>query len=368
LDARQTPLYRQHVQLGARMVPFAGFSMPIQYAGIRQEHEAVRRRAGLFDVSHMGNFFVRGSGALSYLQNLTTNNVAKLQPGDVQYSALCLPTGGVIDDILVYALEPESYMVVVNASNIEKDWNWFQEHRNGASITLENRSSELAIISLQGPKAEDILRKLTPAPLENLGTYKCSRAHIAGIDMWFARTGYTGEDGFEFFPESGKAEALWQALLEAGAVDGLEPVGLGARDTLRLEAGYSLYGHELSDSINPLEAGLSWITDLDKGDFIGSEALLKIRTEGLKRKMTGIEMNELAIPREGCAVLHNGKAVGAVTSGTLSPTLGKGIALALVEPAAAERGTTLEIEIRGVAKPGRAVNRAFYKRPKAVAA
>jgi aminomethyltransferase len=365
---KQTPLYAQHVRLGAKMAPFAGFSMPIQYSGIRQEHDAVRKCAGLFDVSHMGNFFVKGPGARAYLQQLTTNNVSRLHPGDVQYSALCLPSGGVIDDILVYALEQDSFMVVVNASNIQKDWTWFQEHRTSQAFTLEDRSEETTILSLQGPKAEKILRKLTPLPLGDIATYKCSHGKIAGIEMLFARTGYTGEDGFELFPLAHQASSVWEALIEAGAGEDLEPVGLGARDTLRLEAGYSLYGHELSETINPLEAGLGWITDLTQDDFIGREALLKIRTVGLKRKMTGIEMEELAIPREGCEVSVDGLPVGVVTSGTLSPTLGKGIALALVASVHAERGVPLGVNIRGGIKVGRSTNRAFYRRPKSVSA
>lgn len=339
--------------------------MPIQYAGIRQEHEAVRQCAGLFDVSHMGNFFVHGPDAVAFLQWITTNDMSGLYPGDVQYSALCLPEGGVIDDILVYCLASDSYMIVVNASNIDKDWAWFQEHQKGFDVVLENRSEDTGIISLQGPQAEGILRKLTDAPLESLSTYKCSRAVIAGCQMSYARTGYTGEDGFEFFPASNQAVMLWRALLEAGTPEGLEPVGLGARDTLRLESGYSLYGHELSERINPLEAGLGWITDFDKGDFVGRDALAKLKASGLKRKMTGIEMLEQAIPRDGFAVHHEGRQVGVVTSGTSSPTLGKGIALALVETALAEKGTLLQIEIRGTLKAGKAVNRAFYKRSKA---
>lgn len=363
---KQTPLYHEHLRLGAKMAPFAGFSMPIQYSGIRQEHEAVRMRAGLFDVSHMGNFFVRGSGALDYLQWLTTNNVAKLQPGEVQYSALCFPDGGVVDDILVYSLAPQSYMIVVNASNIEKDWNWFQEQQKGFDVVLENLSAEISIISLQGPKALEILARLTPDSLANLPTYSCKYITVSGVHMLVSRTGYTGEDGFELFPETEKTVAIWKDLLEAGTSDGIEPIGLGARDTLRLESGYSLYGHELSDSINPLEAGLGWITDLNKGDFIGREALLKVKETGLQRKMTGIVMDELAIPRGDCEVTRDGKTVGIVTSGTLSPTLGKGIALALVESSEAERGTMLGIRIRGSEKTGRACNRYFYKRPKAV--
>jgi aminomethyltransferase len=363
-EIKQTPLHAWHVAQGAKMAPFAGFSMPIQYSGIRQEHDAVRARAGLFDVSHMGNFFVRGPGALAYLQNLTTNNVAKLVPGDVHYSALCYPDGGVIDDILVYALGPDAYMVVVNAANIPKDWDWFLQHRDGFDCELENRSESLSILSLQGPESEAILRALAPGYDGTLKTYKCARLRVAGLDILVGRTGYTGEDGFEFFPEAADAEFLWKALMEAGASRGVLPIGLAARDTLRLESGYSLYGHELSASINPLEAGLGWITDLDKTDFVGRAALLKVRENGPARKMTGIEMTDLAIPREGCEVFRDGRPVGVVTSGTLSPTLGKGIALALVEPAAAERGTDLQVSIRGALKPAKAVARTFYKRPK----
>ena len=348
------------------MAPFAGFSMPIQYSGIRQEHDAVRARAGLFDVSHMGNFFVRGPGALAFLQNLTTNNVAKLAPGDVHYSALCYPDGGVIDDILVYALKPDEYMVVVNASNIPKDWDWFVQHRDGFDCQLENASESLSILSLQGPESEAILRELAPAYDGSLKTYKCGTLNVAGFDILVGRTGYTGEDGFEFFPKAADTQALWDALVKAGSAHGVLPIGLAARDTLRLESGYSLYGHELTASINPLEAGLGWITDLDKSDFVGRAALAKIREEGPARKMTGIEMTDLAIPREGCEVWHGGRKVGVVTSGTLSPTLGKGIALALVEPAAAVRGADLEVSIRGALKPAKAVPRTFYKRTKPV--
>jgi aminomethyltransferase len=351
------------------MAPFAGFSMPIQYSGIRQEHEAVRTRAGLFDVSHMGNFTVRGPGALAYLQRMTVNNVAKLTPGDVQYSALCRPDGGVIDDILVYCVAKNDYMVVVNAANIAKDWNWCADHHKKweADCEMENVSEALSILSLQGPAAEAIFRALAPDYDGSLKNYQCATLAVNGVSMLVGRTGYTGEDGFEFYPKAEDTVALWSALLEAGESHGILPIGLAARDTLRLESGYSLYGHELTDAINPLEAGLAWITDLDsenKGDFLGRDALLTIRDVGPARKLTGLLMEELAIPREGCSVLRDGKVVGVVTSGTLSPTLGKGIALALVEPSSGERGTALEVEIRGAGKPAKAVGRAFYKRPK----
>lgn len=366
-ELKRTPLHDWHVARGAKMAPFAGFSMPIQYSGIRQEHEAVRTRAGLFDVSHMGNFFVRGPGAADYLQRLTTNDVARLAPGDVQYSALCRDDGGVIDDVIVYALKPGEYMVVVNAANIEKDWARFREKLGdnpGADCTLENRSEAVSILSLQGPEAKSILRKLAPDFDDALKGYQCVFLHVAGVRMLVGRTGYTGEDGFEFYPEAGEAASLWKSLMAAGEGHGLLPAGLAARDTLRLEAGYSLYGHELLESVNPLEAGLGWITVLDKGDFAGRDALLKVREAGPARKLTGLEMEERAIPREGCEVLHDGRSVGVVTSGTLSPTLGKGIALALVEPASAARGTVLHVGIRGALKPARTVPRSFYKRSK----
>jgi aminomethyltransferase len=369
---KQTPLHAWHVAQGAKMAPFAGFSMPIQYSGIRQEHEAVRTRAGLFDVSHMGNFTVKGPGALAYLQRMTTNNAAKLAVGDVQYSAFCNPEGGVIDDILVYRFGAVDYMIVVNAANIAKDWNWCADHHKKweADCEMENVSEALSILSLQGPAAEAIFRTLVPSFDGALKTYQCGTFEVLGVPTRVGRTGYTGEDGFEFYPEAEHAEALWKALLAAGEPHGILPIGLAARDTLRLESGYSLYGHELSDSINPLEAGLGWITDLDsdnKGDFLGRGALEAIRGAGVGRKMTGLVMDELAIPREGCAVFRNGVVVGTVTSGTLAPTLGKGIALALVEPEAAVKGTPLDVEIRGAHKPAKAAPRTFYKRAKVAA-
>lgn len=351
------------------MAPFAGFSMPIQYSGIRQEHEAVRARAGLFDVSHMGVFTLKGPGALAYLQRMTINDVSKLAPGDVQYSAFCNREGGVIDDILVYRFAPTEYMIVVNASNVTKDWNWCADHHKEweADCEMENVSGALAILSLQGPASEAIFRSLVPSFDGSMKNHQCGRFVVCGIPVRVGRTGYTGEDGFEFYPEADKAEMLWKILLAAGEPHGILPVGLAARDTLRLEAGLSLYGHELSEDVHPLESGLGWITALDndrKGDFLGRAALLALRDAGVTRRMTGIVMDELAIPREGCAVYRDGVVVGTVTSGTLAPTLGKGIALARVAEDAASKGTALEVEIRGVRKPGKAVPRTFYKRTK----
>ncbi len=351
------------------MAPFAGFSMPIQYSGIRQEHEAVRTRVGLFDVSHMGNFFVRGPEAKEFLQRLTTNDVTRLAPGDVQYSALCREDGGLLDDILVYRFAPTEYMIVVNAANLPKDRDWFEARLRewGNDCAFEDASDSLSILSLQGPAAEAVFRSLVPSFDGSMTTYRCGTFVVCGMPMRIGRTGYTGEDGFEFYPAAEHAATLWNILMKAGAPHGILPVGLAARDTLRLEAGYSLYGHELSESVTSLEAGLGWITALDKGDFVGRDALLEFRTQGVPRKITGIEMAERAIPREGCPVFHEDRQVGVVTSGTLSPTLGKGIALALVESPAAARGTVLEVDIRGARKPATVVARAFYKRAKAVA-
>ena len=277
---KKTPLYDIHVALGAKMVPFAGFSMPVQYSGIRQEHEAVRKAVGLFDVSHMGNFFITGKDAGTFLQKVAVNNVDKLKDMDVQYSALCYPDGTVVDDILVYRLGEGRYKMVVNASNIDKDFKWLSEQAGklaGAGIrdvALRDASAELCILSLQGPRALDTARKVMDDDPAAVGTYKAGRGRVNGVaDTLYSRTGYTGEDGFEFYPENHNAPALWTALMKAGSEYGILPVGLGARDTLRLEAGYSLYGHELSVKTNLIEAGLGWITSLDKGDFIGREAL-----------------------------------------------------------------------------------------------
>jgi aminomethyltransferase len=360
---KQTPLHPAHVALGAKMVPFAGYSMPVQYSGIRQEHEAVRKAAGLFDVSHMGNFFVSGKGARAFLQKATVNNVDKLRPMDVQYSALCYADGTVVDDILVYNLGGDAYKLVVNASNIGKDFAWLESLRTG-DVVLRNASEELCILSLQGPRSLEIARKVMDLDPASVATYKAGRGMVNGVETLFSRTGYTGEDGFEFYPENRHAPALWQALLDAGSGYGILPVGLGARDTLRLEAGYSLYGHELSDKTNLLEAGLGWITDLEKGDFVGREALAEKKSGGLEKKMVGLELLELAIPREGCAVRAGGEEVGTVTSGTMSPTLGKGIALAYVKPSHARLGTELEVVIRDAGKKARVVGRNFYKRKK----
>jgi aminomethyltransferase len=368
-EPRKTPLYDIHVALGAKMVPFAGFSMPVQYSGIRQEHEAVRKAVGLFDVSHMGNFFVTGKGAFGFLQRATVNDVSKLAEMDAQYSALCYPNGTVVDDILVYRLGPERFKLVVNASNIGKDFDWLESLRKadpeGASVEILDASSELGILSLQGPQALAVAASVMQSDPAKVATYKAGFGKVLGADMLYSRTGYTGEDGFEFFPENRHLPALWKALLEAGSRYGILPIGLGARDTLRLEAGYSLYGHELTDKTNLIEAGLGWITALGKGEFTGRAALApKAQPGGMERKVVGLEMLELAIPREGAIVRAQGKDIGVVTSGTMSPTLGKGIAMAYLSVPFAKTGTEVEVMIRDAGKRAKVVSRNFYKRAK----
>lgn len=338
--------------------------MPVQYSGIRQEHEAVRKAVGLFDVSHMGNFYVTGNDAKAFLQQTTVNNVEKLGTMDVQYSALCYEDGTVVDDILVYCLGTNHYKLVVNASNNEKDFNWLMSHKTG-DVNLVNASGELGILSLQGPRALEVAAKVMQADPHEVATYRAGYGSVNGVNMYYSRTGYTGEDGFEFFPENKDLPSLWNRLLEVGTSYGIMPIGLGARDTLRLEAGFSLYGHELSNQTNLLEAGLGWITDLSKSDFVGKNALMTKKSGGLLRKIVGIELLELAIPREGCIVRSHGKDVGVVTSGTMSPTLGKGIAMAYVETSFSKLGTELEVVIRDSGKKAKVISRNFYKRLKA---
>ncbi len=362
-EIKTTPLHSRHLALGGKMIGFAGYDMPVQYSGIKQEHEAVRTRAGLFDVSHMGNLIFRGRGAREFLNRAAVNNVEKLVPGQVQYSALCYPNGTVVDDILIYALSQDEYMVVVNAANREKDLQWLYSLKPEAT-EIEDAGNRLGILSLQGPRSENIASRLVEDDLQDFGYYQVRRGKVGGMHMVYSRTGYTGEDGFEFYPESSDAGALWDALLEAGAEHDILPIGLGARDTLRLEAGYSLYGHEISDQTNLLEAGLGWITDFEKGDFMGREALQAKREKGLERKLMGLEMLELAIPREGCVVAKEGQAGGVVTSGTLSPTLNKGIALAYLPVAWAASDAQVDVVIRGQAKPAHVGKRTFYRRVK----
>jgi aminomethyltransferase len=359
---KRTPLYPLYERWGAKTVEFGGWEMPVQFTSILQEHEAVRTRAGLFDVSHMGELEVTGPDAAALVQRLATNDVGRLQPGMAMYSPVCHPHGGCVDDVLVYCFAPDRYWVVVNAANTEKDYAWFREHVASEDVQVVNRSEEIALLALQGPLAAAVLQSLTDVSLDTLRYYRFTEGQVAGVKAVVSRTGYTGEDGFELYIASGDAPALWDALLEAGAPHGVVPCGLGARDTLRLEARLPLYGHELTDDITPLEAGLGMFVKFDKGDFIGREALMRQKEAGVARKIIGIQVTDRGIPRAGQTVLADGQPVGRVTSGTMSPTLKVPIALALVDARYAEIGTPLQVDVRGKALSARVVKTPFYKR------
>ncbi len=361
---KRTPLYDEHRAIGARLVEFGGWEMPVQYSGIIEEHRAVRTAAGVFDVSHMGEFIVEGAGALDFLECLVPNNVGKLEVNQALYSQICNEQGGTVDDLLVYHLGPDRYMVVVNAGTMEKDWAWFQDHAAGHDdVTLENRTKQTALIAVQGPEALAILAPLAGIDIAGIAYYHCAAGEVAGISCIISRTGYTGEDGFELYHDAGDAPRLWQAILAAGKSHGLLPAGLGARDTLRLEAGLCLYEHELDESITPLEADLGWSVRLKKEhDFIGRAALAQQKEAGPPRKRVGLILTDRGVPRADCAILHDGEPVGVVTSGTMSPTLGKPIAMGFVPPALAAPGTALAIEIRGRPVAAEVVPLPFYKR------
>jgi aminomethyltransferase len=358
---KHTPLHAQHVAAGGKMVPFAGYSMPVQYAtGIMAEHRAVRTAAGLFDVSHMGEFFVHGPEALAYLQHLTTNDVSRLEVGQAQYSAILTPDGGVIDDCIAYR-HPEHYMVVVNAGNHARDIAWFREHAEGREVEVHDRSHEIGLLALQGPAAQRILAGSTDADLDAIRYYHFAAGEVAGRQATISRTGYTGEDGFELYLDAADAATVWNALLDAGAGRGLIPAGLGARDGLRLEVGYALHGNDLDDRTTPLEAGLGWIVKLDKGSFIGREALVKQKEDGLARKLAGFVMQERGFPRHGYEIRVDGEPVGEVTSGIHSPMLDRGIGMAYVPPDAARTGTIIHVVIRDREVPAEVTRPPFYK-------
>lgn len=331
---KKTPLNRIHCEAGGRMVEFGGWEMPVQYSGVIAEHLAVRQSAGLFDVSHMGEIEVAGPEAFAFLQYATINDVAALVDGQVQYSALCYPDGGVVDDLTLYRFNQDRYLLCVNASNTDKDFSWLQkilDESQYSDLILTDRSPEFAQLALQGPKAAQILARITDLDLDGIGTYYFAEGKVAGVEMIVSRTGYTGEDGFELYLPAQDAEIVWQQLMQHGEGVGLVPVGLGARDTLRLEKAYALYGHELTADILPLEARLGWITKLDKGEFVGRQALLDAKAHGIKRNLIALKLAGSGVPREGYPVLLEGRKVGYVTSGTMSPSLKEGIALALVE-------------------------------------
>jgi aminomethyltransferase len=355
---KRTPLYDAHVKAGARMVPFGGWEMPVQYAGIIEEHRTVRTAVGLFDVSHMGEFEVEGPDALGALQRLTTNDVAALDIGQVQYSALCYPDGGIVDDLTVYRVGADRYMLTVNAGNIDKDWEWVTSHGGGAR--WRNVSAETALVAVQGPKAEALVGRLTERDVTRIGYYRFAHGAVAGVRTLISRTGYTGEDGFELYVAAGDATRLWATLLETGRADGVAPIGLGARDTLRLEMRYALYGNDIDATTNPLEAGLGWIVKPGKGPFIGRDAIDKVRAAGPARRLVGLEMAERAVARHGYPVVKDGAPIGVVTSGSYGPSVDRYIAMAYVATPHAAVGTELGVEIRGQAKPARVVKTPFY--------
>lgn len=360
---KKTPLYEAHLEAGAKMVDFAGWMMPVRYGSDIEEHKAVRLAAGLFDVSHMGEIRVRGEGALAFLQRVTPNDVAKLEVGRCHYSALLTPQATYVDDLLIYHLDQDDYLVVVNASNIEADFAWLDDQPH-PGCEIENQSDKFALLALQGPKAKEILARHTNADLDAIRYYGFAQdQEVAGAPCLISRTGYTGEDGFELYLPPEDAPRVWRALLAGGADLGLKPAGLGARDTLRLEAGMALYGHEIDAGTTPLEANLGWVVKLGKGDFLGRDVLLAQKEQGPLRKLVGFTMVGKGIARQGYKVFWQGAEAGEVRSGTFSPTLEKAIGTAYVPATAVAPGTPLEIEIRGKRIEAVVAPMPFYKRP-----
>ena len=363
---KQTPLLAEHRVAGARLVDFAGWEMPIQYSGVVDEYHTVRTRAGLFDVSHMGRIAVSGPSAQHFLQTITTNNVAALQPWRAQYSMVCNQRGGIQDDIFVYALgHPNEYLVCVNASNHDKIYSWvLEKSRDVPGCRIQDRSADMAQIALQGPAARDVVSTLGLSTLERLKLRESAMVEISGVQCLVARTGYTGEFGYEVYV-MGSAGTVWNALLEAGQIFGVKAAGLGARDLLRLEMGYLLYGNDISEDRTPLEAGVEWAVSFAKGDFIGREALWSQKQSGPTRRLVAFELLEKGVPRHGFAILdaETSKPIGEVTSGNLSPILQKGIGLGYVQSASSATGTSIAIDIRGKAFPATIITPPFYKKP-----
>lgn len=346
---KHTPFTEKHIALGAKMAPFAGYNMPISYSGILDEHQAVRRNAGVFDVSHMGEFILKGENALDLIQRTTTNDASKLTAGKAQYSCFTNDNGGIVDDLLVYCIEPNKvYMIVANASNIERDWAWLQQH-NTANAEMHNISEATCLLAIQGPNATKILQPLTDMDILNLKYYTFVKGTFAGVpNVLISATGYTGAGGVEIYFENkeGAADAIWNAIFEVGGPQGLKPIGLAARDTLRLEMGYCLYGNDIDDTTSPLEAGLSWITKFSK-DFTAKDILERQKKEGVERKLVGFEMIDKGIPRHGYEIKdQSGMAIGYVTSGTQSPSLGKAIGMGYVRTAFSTLDTEILVKVR----------------------
>lgn len=362
-ELKRTPLYQNHLDLGGKIVPFAGWELPVLYSSVIEEHKNVRQHAGLFDVSHMGEVFVEGKDAESALQYMTCNDVSQLADGEAQYSAIINPEGGVVDDIIIYRFNQESFLICVNASNAEKDFKWFVEHNN-FSCDFINRSNEFGQIALQGPKSCLIANELSPSfNVDNVKYFSFAEGEIAGIKVIAARTGYTGEDGFEFFVKAEETSALWNAILEAGQGFNLLPAGLGARDSLRLEACYPLHGHELSDEISAIESGIGWTVKLDKGDFIGKSVLEDHKNNGSPRKLKGFYVLDKGIVREGAVLFDDsGSQIGVCTSGTKTPTVEKALGLALLNTENTKLGSNFLADVRGRKLRCEVVKTPFYKR------
>jgi aminomethyltransferase len=358
---KRTPLYEEHRRLGGKIVPFAGYEMPVQYpTGILAEHQAVREKAGIFDVSHMGELEVRGGDALGFVQYVTTNDAGKLAVGQAQYSAFCGHDGSMLDDCIVYRFD-DYYMIVVNASNIDKDRDWIASHAARFDTQVVDRSEDTGLIALQGPAAQEILARLTDAHLDSIQYYHFREGSVADVPAVLSRTGDTGEDGFELYLPADRTADVWRRLLEVGAQNGIVAAGLGARDSLRLEMGYALYGNDIDERRTPLEAGLGWITKLDKGDFIGRDALVRQKEAGVQERLVGFICRERGFPRHGYTVEIDGEAVGEVTSGIVSPMLQQGVGMAYVPADAAKPGTMIDIMVRDKAIPAEIVRPPFYR-------
>ena len=362
MHLKRTAFYDIHRTLGAKIVEFGGYEMPVQYTGIIDEHRRVRESVGIFDVSHMGEVEVCGKDALAFVQKITTNDASKLSEGGVQYSAMCYADGGIVDDLLVYRMG-DRFMLVINAANTEKDIAWMKQHVAG-DVQLYDRSDDLSLLAVQGPKALLTLSTLTGADIGALPYYHFLRGNLAGVDMIISRTGYTGELGFElYFPsDAATGTRIWDAVMEAGAPFGIGPVGLGARDTLRLEMGFCLYGHDIDQSTNPIEAGLGWITKTDKGEFVGRASIMKAKQEGVTRKLVGFALNDRAFPRQGYRINAGGSPTGSVTSGTFSPVLDRGIGMGYVALAHSKPGATLTVSIRSREIPAEVVQPPFIRK------
>ncbi len=360
-ELKKTPFHAMHLEHGAMMVDFGGWHMPVRYSGDKKEHQAVREAVGLFDVSHMGEISVRGKQALALLQYLTCNDVARLDPGKIHYNVLMSPQGGFLDDVLIYHRSDRDYLVVVNAANREKDFAWIREQNERFNAEIADESDSWCQLAIQGPHAVEVLEHLTELPVREMRYYRFAEGEVAGLPMIVSRTGYTASDGFEIYFATEHAETVWRQLIEAGAPHGLIPCGLGARDSLRIEGAMHLYGNEMNEETTVLEAGLQWVVKLDKGKFIGKDRLEEQQQDGVPKRLVGFEMVEFGIPRHGYPVWHGDTQVGEVTSGILSPTLGKPVGLTYVPASLDASGTLLEVEIRKKRIPARIVPTPFYR-------